>query len=301
MKFLSPKYSHLVALVLGLSARLVRGETIQLTVEQFDTLVQAKFWELHGLYETLTDIIGMVTEKAIFQPGATGSTQWPSLDELITRSAAGIADAGQHTAGPAPQSATIADELADLVRDVPNLQVTLLRDAWRERNGQPYAQNLWDRTEELDEYLTEGGEVNIESASSLLTWVFDATFDPIVGIYTLDIDKKDSLILSAGGLSARLADVGAQMAELEFAYRTSLNGLQDRMLARLAGDYLGRRLSLVSEFVDDYSGVFRNLQIVIGDVSEDNNPRGLLNWLQTIPVQPGGHTNVQVTFGSFGL
>ncbi|KAK6348634.1 hypothetical protein TWF718_006421 [Orbilia javanica] len=265
-------------------------------------MVQSKFWELHGLSETLHDIIDMVTRTAIFTPGAQGSNQWPSLEASIARSASGITEAGRQTAASAPQSALIANGLADLVRDVPNLRITLRRDTWGDRDGQPYAQNLWDRIKELSDYLTDSGMVNLDSASSLLTWLYAADFDPIVGIYSLDTDKKDELELAAGSITTFLEDVRSEMMEISFAYRGSVSNIQDQQLANDAIGYLQLKLDIiVNDFLADYSGVFGNLRIVIQDVEAANNPRSLGNFLQRVPVPAGGMSTVSVSFGSFGL
>ncbi|KAK6358695.1 hypothetical protein TWF730_008017 [Orbilia blumenaviensis] len=302
MRFPSSRFSHAAALVLGLSLQLVHGETINLSVQQFDDLVQRKLWELNGLGETLNDIIDMVTRTATFGPGAVGTAQWPTLESSITQSTASIRAAGQLTAAAAPRSATIANALADLIDNVPNMQITLHSDIWGARDGQPYAQNLWTRIRELADYLTNSGNVNLNRASSLLMWLYDGNFDPIVGVYVLDVDKKFDLQIAAGYISGQFESKRDDTLDLLAAYRVSLNNMADQQLAgqALFDAEIGTRL-VSEEFLVDYAGVFSNLEQVIQDLDSGDNPRGLANLLNNIPVPPGGHANVDITFGEFGL
>lgn len=79
--------------------------------------------------------------------------------------------------------------------------------------------------------------VNLHGAPSLLSWVRGADFGSVVGIYALDTDKKDELQIAAGSTTKSPADVRIDMQRLEYAYRTSVNGIQDREVARDATRY----------------------------------------------------------------
>ncbi|KAK6519836.1 hypothetical protein TWF506_000131 [Arthrobotrys conoides] len=275
MQLLSLTPSRMAVLVLGLSIQLARGMIVQLTVQEFDTVVQSKLYELNGLRETLNDIIEMVTQTATFGPGAVGTARWPSLETMIVNSDAYITNAGAQTADGAPGSDTIANELAAAVRNIPNIQVTLHRDTWGDREGQPYAQNIWTRIKEFFDYLTNSGMINVERASSLLSWLYDADFDPIVGIYTLDTDKKDILQVAAGTVSLELEQYATKMMDLE--------------------TLLQRGSDPITQFVADYSGVFNNLKTVIGDIEAEYNPRGLASLAARL------QGPVLVNYGNFGL
>ncbi|KAF3265489.1 hypothetical protein TWF192_000139 [Orbilia oligospora] len=272
MRFLNPKSGRIAILMIGLSVQLVHGEMLQLSVNEFDTLVRNKFLVLHDLSKTLKALITKVTSRATFGPGAVGSAHWPTLETIVAQSSAGIVNAGQQTAVAEPRSATIANDLAAIVRNIPNLQITLHRDTWSDREGQPYAQNLWDRIKELSDYLTDGGVVNINKATSLLSWVYNVEFDPIVGIYTLDTNKKDTLEIAVGAVAGDLETETSKLLGLDFNYRSSISRILDIQLVRSSISLLHRSSSDIVQFVGDYADDFADLKEALEDLEVQGGP-----------------------------
>ncbi|KAF3090542.1 hypothetical protein TWF569_002333 [Orbilia oligospora] len=272
MRFLNTKFGRMAVLLLGLSVQLAHGEMLQLSVNEFDTLARNKFWVLHDLSKTLNALITRVTSRATFGPGAVGSARWPTLETIVARSSAGIINAGQQTAVAEPRSATIANDLAAIVRNIPNLQITLHRDTWSDREGQPYAQNLWDRIKEFSDYLTDGGVVNINKATSLLSWVYNAEFDPIVGIYTLDTNKKDILEIAAGAVADDLETETSKLLSLDFNYRSSISRILDVQLVRSSISLLHRSSSDIVQFMGDYADDFADLKEALEDLEVQGGP-----------------------------
>ncbi|KAK6519339.1 hypothetical protein TWF281_003174 [Arthrobotrys megalospora] len=300
MRFLGFKFGYAAALVLGFSAHLVHGEILKLTTQQFDDMVTSKFWELLKTSESLQRLINLVTQFATFGPGAVGTTRYPTFETRIASAVTGITAAGRVTASSAPQSRIDADTLADLVRGLPNLRATLLRDIWGARDGQPYSQDLWPRIKELTDYVTQSGNVNLLSASSLLLWMYDGYFDPVVGIYVLDEDKKFQLEIAVGYLRGIFENVQINALGMEQAYLQSIQAVQSTAVRNASANLLNRKLDLVLDFIRAYQKAFKDLHTRLSDLDDPNNPRSLASIIGGIRPPAGGFTTVSVTFGQFG-
>ncbi|EPS37540.1 hypothetical protein H072_8769 [Dactylellina haptotyla CBS 200.50] len=204
----------------------------------------------------LEEVVDMIT---IDQPlAATTASTEPTLQDMVDDAVAGIENA-KELLDPNSAGTRWLDSILAEVRAVPQIEITLQRDIWGARDGQPWARNIWTVIGEFADYLTNSGEPDWQSPETITMWLYQGYFDPVVGVYELNQGKADDILLAAGHISQVLQDRAiaiprrARMSQRFVAGRSGTD-------ARQIFDVFFPAVQELSYWMLDYSDLFKDIR-----------------------------------------
>ncbi|KAF3919698.1 hypothetical protein ABW20_dc0106285 [Dactylellina cionopaga] len=192
------------------------AQRFTLAPNDFDIVLQDKSQYLAKLGASIDNIIALTTQSGTGPDSIAGN---PALRPLVTQAVDAVRTSETLVANY-PAAVQRAVDLVGWLRAYPYVQADLKRDIWGARVGEPWFRNIWDVIKDLPDYIENSGAVDTTDPESLMLWLYNGYFDPVVGAYVLDQDAADEIYIAARYLRTELEDAIKQVMAMMVLFYT---------------------------------------------------------------------------------